>query len=125
MFCDHQHVLQLTPQLLSPVFLKTKGLGRTAVIAFMLGSIFSLHVAALCLLYLDRSGCINLGVFEGISSPRTVLIFQWLAYIIALCFFHLAEFFVTAIWNPSVVTATSFVVNHSKSYTVAMLVRIN
>jgi len=105
-----------------PQFSNDVGLGRIAVIAFMLGSIFSLHVAALCLLYLDRSGCINLGVVEGISSSRTVLIFQWLAYIIALCVFHLAEFFVTAIWNPSVLTATCFVVNHSKSYTVAMLV---
>ena len=32
------------------------------------------------------------------------------------------EFFVTALYNPSVVTATSFVVNHSRSYTIAMLV---
>jgi len=105
-----------------PQFSNEEGLGRTAVIAFTLGSIFSLHVAALCLLYLDKSGFINIGVVEGISSPRTILIFQWFIYVIALCIFHLAEFFVTAIWNPSVLTATCFVVNHSKPYTMAMLV---
>jgi len=105
-----------------PQFSNEEGLGRTAVIAFTLGSIFSLHVAALCLLYLDKSGFINIGVVEGISSSRTILIFQWLIYVIALCIFHLAEFFVTAIWNPSVLTATCFVVNHSKPYTMAMLV---
>lgn len=43
-------------------------------------------------------------------------------YTIAICIFHLAEFFVTAMYNPSVVKASSFIINHSKSYTIAMTV---
>jgi len=105
-----------------PQFINEEGLGRVAIIALMLGSICSLHAAAFCLISLDISGWITLGVLEGISTPRALLICQWLVYIISLCVFHLSEFFVTAVWNPSVVSASSFMVNHSTSYTVAMLI---
>lgn len=47
---------------------------------------------------------------------------QWTVYVIALCMFHLGEFFTTAISNPSVTSADSFMVNHSKAYTAAALI---
>jgi hypothetical protein len=49
---------------------------------------------------------------------------QWTVYIIFLCTFHLGEFFTTALFNPSVTTADSFMVNHSKAYSAAALVRL-
>jgi protein-S-isoprenylcysteine O-methyltransferase len=48
-------------------------------------------------------------------------LWQWCAYFTCLCSFHLLEFFVTAIYNPSQVTADSFLVNHSITYTAAAL----
>jgi len=49
------------------------------------------------------------------------LLWQWCAYIISLSSFHLLEFFITAIYNPTTCTADSFVVNHSTAYTAAAL----
>lgn len=77
---------------------------------------------ALTLICMDRSGLISVSFFSEISSQRMLLLIQWTLYVIAITSFHLSEFFVTAIFNPSVVTASSFVVNHSKTYTIAMLV---
>mmetsp|Transcript_12081 Transcript_12081/g.15246 ORF Transcript_12081/g.15246 Transcript_12081/m.15246 type:complete len:208 (-) Transcript_12081:56-679(-) len=55
-------------------------------------------------------------------DPTTVqMLTQWVAYVLALTFFHLAEFFVTAVYNPSVTTADSFMVNQSEAYTLSAL----
>jgi len=105
-----------------PQFINEEGLGRVATIAFLLGSVLSLHLAALCLLHLEIRGYVSLGLLERLSPSSLLLIFKWLAYVTVLCVFHLAEFFVTAIWNPSVLSAASFMVNHSTAYTVAILV---
>jgi len=105
-----------------PQFIDEEGLGRVAAIAFFLGLVLSLHSIALCLLYLEKTENISLGLLERLSPSRLLLISQWLAYVTVVCVFHLAEFFVTAIWNPSVLSAACFMVNHSEAYTVAMLV---
>ena len=39
-----------------------------------------------------------------------------------MCTFHLMEFFVTAFFNPRVVASDSFLINHSKAYTVAAMI---
>ena len=57
-----------------------------------------------------------------VSSARLQMLWQWCAYTVAVCTFHLLEFFVTAICNPSTTTANSFLVNHSTAYTMAFLV---
>lgn len=79
---------------------------------------------------MDKVGFSNLGIFDTesnafLSHDRLLLLIQWIMYATFVCAFHLLEFFVTAFYNPSVVNASSFVVNHSRSYTVAMLVSIN
>lgn len=107
-----------------PQFTSDEGLGRVASIALMYGSMLSLHVAGLLLISLDITGNISLGVIAQLSPSRTLLLYQWLVYIIVLCVFHLSEFFVTAIWNPSVLTARCFMLDHSKAYTVAMLTSV-
>eukprot|EP00532_Pseudo-nitzschia_australis_P000854 CAMPEP_0168194164 /NCGR_PEP_ID=MMETSP0139_2-20121125/19028_1 /TAXON_ID=44445 /ORGANISM="Pseudo-nitzschia australis, Strain 10249 10 AB" /LENGTH=254 /DNA_ID=CAMNT_0008117637 /DNA_START=439 /DNA_END=1203 /DNA_ORIENTATION=+ len=50
------------------------------------------------------------------------MILTWCFYIAAMCTFHLSEFFVTAFSNPTVVASNSFLVNHSKAYTVAFII---
>ena len=56
-----------------------------------------------------------------IGFDRMILLWQWCSYAMALCTFHLLEFFTTALCNPSEATADSFVVNHSTSYTAAAM----
>lgn len=65
-----------------------------------------------------------LDVYSFGSDISLQMAFQWTVYVIFLCIFHLGEFFTTAVFNPMVTTADSFMVNHSKAYTTAALVRI-
>jgi protein-S-isoprenylcysteine O-methyltransferase len=59
---------------------------------------------------------------QSILGPdRVQLLWQWCTYAVAVCTFHLSEFFTTAIFNPTAVTANSFLVNHSTGYTAAAL----
>ena len=79
---------------------------------------------------MDKVGFSNLNIFDTesnafLSHDRLLVLIQWIIYAISLCTFHLLEFFVTALHNPSVVNASSFVVNHSRSYTIAMLVSMD
>lgn len=37
----------------------------------------------------------------------------------SFCIFHLAEFFITAVYNPTQATADSYLINHSMTYTAA------
>ncbi len=48
-------------------------------------------------------------------------LFPFAVYSSALSTFHILEFAVTALYNPTVVTATSFVVDHSVAYSAAAL----
>ena len=60
--------------------------------------------------------------FLPIQSDRLQLALQWTVYSIFLCIFHLGEFFSTCVFNPSVTTSDSFMINQSKAYTAAALV---
>ena len=101
-----------------------QGLGRIALIACVLSSMLTAHTLVLCLLGMERIGILQFdsSIHNILSSERSQIILQWIMYTIAICIFHLAEFFVTAMYNPSVVKASSFIINHSKSYTIAMTV---
>jgi protein-S-isoprenylcysteine O-methyltransferase len=46
---------------------------------------------------------------------------QWCLYGCVLSFFHLMEFFTTAAFNPASVTYDSYLINHSKAYTIAAI----
>ena len=58
------------------------------------------------------------------ETNRLQLALQWAVYSIFLCIFHLGEFFSTCIYNPSVTSSDSFMINQSKAYTAAALVRL-
>ena len=102
--------------------LSSKGLGRIALISFSLGTILAIHAVLMILAMAEQMGLSSSSFLSNISETRILLFIQWILFVIVLCTFHLLEFFVTAIHNPTVVDASSFVVNHSKSYTTAMLV---
>mmetsp|Transcript_16245 Transcript_16245/g.19837 ORF Transcript_16245/g.19837 Transcript_16245/m.19837 type:complete len:275 (+) Transcript_16245:96-920(+) len=105
-----------------PQFSSIDGLGRVAVISFVLGSILTFHVMLLVLACSELMGISPSIFLNSISTARISLILQWLLFVISVCFFHVSEFFVTALYNPSVVDSSSFVVNQSKAYTSAMMV---
>mmetsp|Transcript_5856 Transcript_5856/g.11074 ORF Transcript_5856/g.11074 Transcript_5856/m.11074 type:complete len:171 (+) Transcript_5856:210-722(+) len=107
-------------------FTSEQGLGRVSLIACILSSILTAHVLILIAIILDAIGVINVGIHDSMyfSVDRVLMAIQWTLFAIFLCIFHLAEFFVTAFCNPTVLTASSYVVNHSKQYTIAILVRI-
>ena len=56
-----------------------------------------------------------------LGKARLQLLCQWCIYVVMLSTFHLLEFFTTAIYNPTVATAESFLVNHSFGYTAAFI----
>jgi protein-S-isoprenylcysteine O-methyltransferase len=55
------------------------------------------------------------------ASPRMFLLWQWSLYGTALTSFHLLEFWITVLYNPTVASSDSFLVNHSTAYTAAAL----
>ena len=63
--------------------------------------------------------------YDNTHSHRVLAmmtVWTWCFYITAMCTFHLLEFYVTAFFNPTVVSSDSFLVNHSKAYTVAAII---
>jgi len=98
-----------------PQFSTDKTLGRTAFIGTIIGVILGIHVTMLMVLafFVDK-----------MPWNTRLMLTQWVVYIIFLCLFHMAEFFVTAIWTPSALTASSFLVNHSLAYTTAFIISL-
>mmetsp|Transcript_12193 Transcript_12193/g.35718 ORF Transcript_12193/g.35718 Transcript_12193/m.35718 type:complete len:242 (-) Transcript_12193:534-1259(-) len=107
---------------LNDLFACGKGLGRTATLACILGLILGTNFTLIVLLGMHSFGLGTISLLDGVDPGRILLLQQWLAYVVLLSIFHIAEFFVTAIWNPSVTSADSFVVNQSLAYTGAALV---
>lgn len=107
-------------------FTSEHGLGRVSLIACILSSILTAHGIVLIGVILHAAQIINLDIHENVhfSGNRIQMATQWLLFVITLCIFHLGEFFVTALYNPSVLSASSYVVNHSKPYTIAILASI-
>lgn len=93
-----------------------KSLGRAAILGCCLGIILGIHLVIWIqwttdLVWFDRAQ----------STFLKLAVWQWCTYVCTLCSFHLLEFFVTAIYNPSVASASSFLVNHSTAYTAAAI----
>ena len=92
----------------------------------MLCTILGIHLVLcvqLTLLHFEVLPCSILVNSTFWTDHTLQLAFQWTVYVIFLCLFHLGEFFTTAVFNPCVATGDSFMVNHSKAYTTAALVR--
>lgn len=99
--------------------LLSKGLGRVALIASVLGVSWGLHLTILFQLLGHRLGVFPWSAVVALGEPRVQLLLQYCAYVVIVCSFHLAEYFITAIYNPSVLTADAFLISHSIAYTAA------
>jgi hypothetical protein len=118
-----QSILSFESWIEYPAFNSKLSLGRTAMVAFLLGVIMGVHIVSLCIgvyfrFLLSSSESSHL----LIDTDRLQLLIQWCIYIICVCFFHLSEFFTTAIYNPNALSSDSFIVNHSYAYTGAAIV---
>jgi protein-S-isoprenylcysteine O-methyltransferase len=90
----------------SPAFSTERAVGRTGLLGLGVGLTIGISsTLTLTLLILSP------------SSPALV----WSLYLLILSLFHALEFLTTALFNPTAVTATSFVVDHSLAYTMALL----
>lgn len=76
-------------------FTSDDGLGKIAVAAFGIGFVMAIHVSLL-FYYLLMIGT------QGSDTWQCVAI--WSVYIVALTFFHLAEFTLAAAFKPDVVS---------------------
>lgn len=84
---------------------QNNGIGKAGTAGFGLGLVCGFHAALVCV------ACS--GLSANTLNPK------FSAYMALLSTFHFLEFFVTAVKQPSTVTYDSFVINHSKSYTIA------
>jgi protein-S-isoprenylcysteine O-methyltransferase len=106
-----------------------KSLGRVSVLGCVLGIVWGFHVLlSVALTYLIFASNDQVpAALQCVTSPTTtasyrlVELWQWSSYVVALCTFHLLEFFTTVMYNPTVASADSFLVNHSIAYTAAAL----
>jgi hypothetical protein len=105
-----------------PQFNNDRGYGRIALLACILGIVLGVHVIVGIQLVLLHVGILpkNYLIFGGKSERwasssnendlQIMILLQWVLYIIVLCIFHLAEFFTTAVYNPTATSADSFMV---------------
>ena len=119
----HRHLPDYCLFMLIIVFFcaPTKGLGRVATLSVILGALWGLHLSTGVLLLLHNHFLLVPWLNETLGDARVHLLCQWCGYVVVLTTFHLLEFFTTAIYNPTVTTADSFLVNHSTGYTAAFL----
>lgn len=98
-------------------FESDKGLGRVALAAFGLGFAMALHGALLAYAYfvpLSQTRVSASALAGGQDDPETAAallrvarwecVALWSLYMVALCFFHVSEFMVTASFRPTIVS---------------------
>lgn len=82
-----------------------------------------MHGLAFLVLLLHQLGIVRWNELEDqLGQHRLQLLLQYCAYVVIVCSFHLAEFFTTAIYNPTVLTANAYIISQSPAYTLAAFV---
>ena len=94
-----------------PQFEDDRGLGRVALLACVLSTILGVNLVLCLQLFLIHVDVLPKEMMFGDWSDGMLqMAMQWTAYLIVLCTFHLGEFFTTALFNPSVTSADSYMV---------------
>ena len=113
--------------------------GKTGTAGFFLGLVGGVHLGILLLCgmltfwrpFMGRddqgeSKIVNTDATDITRDAATMAtiraLMQWSMYVVCLCFFHFAEFFVTAVKQPKNLKYDSFLLNHSVNYTLANVV---
>lgn len=91
---------------------RNDGIGKVGIAGFTLGFLCGLYFSLSVLSFVLFSYFSNFSIL--------ILVFQFSTYMFVLCSFHFLEFFVTAFKQPKTLSYNSFVINHSKSYTIAV-----
>lgn len=99
-------------------FRSDRGLGKVALAAFGLGVFVTVHAS---LLLYTEFVALSSASLTTTSIARWRCLEQWSLYALALGFFHLMEFMLTAVFRPSNVSYESFLLNHSREYHLAVL----
>lgn len=105
-----QSILSLERWTGYPQYEDDKGLGRVALLSCILSLILGINLILCLQLVLINMGMLPKDIVGDWSDERRQMAVQWTVYVIVLCTFHLAEFFTTSIFNPSVTSADSFMV---------------
>jgi protein-S-isoprenylcysteine O-methyltransferase len=103
--------------------------GKVALLGCILGMVWGIHTTLLLSVsaqlwqyrILNGAAGSDSDGDETTPSARLTMAWTWCFYIVSLSTFHLLEFFVTALYNPTEASSDSFLVNHSKAYTAAFL----
>lgn len=98
--------------------------GKVSLLGSILGVIWGVHVTVLMgiSILLWRYRIPEDGSVAPSSYPvRWYMAWTWCFYIVSLSTFHMLEFFVTALYNPTEASSDSFLASHSKAYTAAFL----
>jgi len=59
----------------------------------------------------------GIAILVSLLAPLSVVVFGW--YMCLLSFFHFSEYLTTALINPRSLSLDSFLINHSREYTIA------
>jgi protein-S-isoprenylcysteine O-methyltransferase len=106
-------------------------IGKMGTAGFALGVIGGLHagifvMSALYVLFVrpEQGDSLEEGGTQTASTKSMFttgvgFLLQWSVYVVFLCIFHFAEFFITAVKQPKVLSYKSYLINHSVSYTMA------
>lgn len=86
-------------------FVQRRGLGKVALSAAFLGTVFGMHIVLLA--------------FSLFSDVPRWYLFRWAIYMLSMCVFHFGEFAITARWRGQDVSDDSFLLNHSTAYKLA------
>ena len=120
--------LTIFPPLFPPfTFLSCiQSLGRVGLIGCGLGGVWGIHFLLLVQLIFHRIGLLRWEETERLlGQDRIQLLMQYAGYVVLVCSFHMAEFFTTAVYNPSVLNANSFIISQSPAYTAAAIVSVD
>ena len=93
-----------------PQFEDDKSLGRVALVACILSTILGVNMILCLQLVLIHLGLLSKDIFGDWTDDSLQMALQWAVYACVLCTFHLGEFFTTAVFNPTVTSADSFMV---------------
>lgn len=130
-----QGILSFSGSTSNPQFCGSAG-GKMGTAGFLLGIVGGIHLGMLLMcaimMYLhplfqldteDDLLRIDKDMTNEIAAMQVIKgMVQWCVYVVFLCFFHFAEFFVTAVKQPKNLKYESFLLNHSINYTLANVV---
>ena len=81
-----------------------------------------MYTIAFIILVLQYNNIVSIPILNNYCNNKiTFELIQWCTYLLSLLLFHLSEYYITAIYNPTTLSSDSFMINHSIAYTIAII----